>query len=63
MKTQKFDEEDRRFQFGENWKDFLSLIDESRIIESDRALKDFLNVEDLTGKSFIDVGSGFGLSR
>ena len=62
MKVQKFDEEERRFRFGENWIDFLSLIDESRIVESDRALKDFLKAEDLTGKSFIDVGSGSGLS-
>ena len=50
------------FDSGENWKDFLSLVDESRIVESDKALKDFLEVEDLTGKSFIDVGSGSGLS-
>lgn len=62
MKNQQFDEEERRFQFGENWKDFLSHIDESRIVESDKSLKDFLEVEDLTGKSFIDVGSGSGLS-
>ena len=62
MKAQKFEEEELRFQFGENWKAFLSRIDESRIVESDRALKEFLKVEDLTGKSFIDVGSGSGLS-
>lgn len=62
MKGQKFDEEERRFRFGENWKDFLLLIDEDRILESDKALSEFLKIKDLTGKSFVDVGSGSGLS-
>ena len=41
MNNQQFDEEEQRFQFGENWKDFLSHIDESRVVESDKSLKDF----------------------
>ena len=51
-----------RFQFGENWESFLTRIDDRQIREAERAIKQMLEVEDLRGKSFIDVGSGSGLS-
>jgi len=50
-----------RFQFGENWKRFLRVLTEERIAAAERSLKDMLGVEDLLGKSFLDVGSGSGL--
>ena len=50
-----------RFQFGENWKHFLSTLNETRIVEAEKSLKDMLQVEDLTDKSFLDVGSGSGI--
>ncbi|HEX7331569.1 MAG TPA: class I SAM-dependent methyltransferase [Pyrinomonadaceae bacterium] len=50
-----------RFQFGENWKHFLSTLNETRILEAEKSLKDMLQVEDLTNKSFLDVGSGSGI--
>jgi 2-polyprenyl-3-methyl-5-hydroxy-6-metoxy-1,4-benzoquinol methylase len=50
-----------RFQFGENWKHFLSTLNEERIVEAEKSLKDMLQVENLTGKSFLDVGSGSGI--
>ena len=50
-----------RFQFGENWKHFLSTLNETRIVEAEKSLKEMLQVEDLTDKSFLDVGSGSGI--
>src|SRR4029077_2496565 len=49
------------FAFGENWARFLKLLDEPRIAEACRSLKEMLGVESLAGKSFVDVGSGSGL--
>ena len=50
-----------RFEFGKNWSQFLTLLNEERIIEAEASLKNFLAVEDLKGKTFIDIGSGSGL--
>jgi 2-polyprenyl-6-hydroxyphenyl methylase/3-demethylubiquinone-9 3-methyltransferase len=50
-----------RFEFGKNWSRFLALLDESRISKAEASLKTMLEVADLSGKSFLDVGSGSGL--
>ena len=50
-----------RFRFGENWQRFLSVLDDERIGEAEKSLKQMLEVEGLHGKSFIDIGSGSGL--
>jgi len=50
-----------RFQFGENWSQFLSAIDEERIQRAETSLKEMLEVESLAGKTFLDIGSGSGL--
>src|SRR5947209_7861435 len=50
-----------RFQFGENWSHFLDVLNEGRIKEAESSLKQMLGVEDLIGKSFLDIGSGSGL--
>lgn len=50
-----------RFSFGENWGDFLKTLDEDRIAEAERSLQSMLHLDTLTGKSFIDIGSGSGL--
>jgi SAM-dependent methyltransferase len=51
-----------RFSFGKNWRSFLSVLDESRISESLRALQTSLAVSSLDGWRVLDVGSGSGLS-
>jgi 2-polyprenyl-3-methyl-5-hydroxy-6-metoxy-1,4-benzoquinol methylase len=51
----------QRFEFGKNWKSFLSEIDDSRIRIAEDATKAMLGVASLDGKSFLDVGSGSGL--
>ncbi len=50
---------DERFQFGENWARFLSNVDEQRIADAAKCLIESLG--DLTGKSFLDAGSGSGI--
>jgi 2-polyprenyl-6-hydroxyphenyl methylase/3-demethylubiquinone-9 3-methyltransferase len=50
-----------RFEFGSNWRRFLSTVDEDRIREAVASLSRMLVVEDLRGKHFLDIGSGSGL--
>src|ERR1041384_211745 len=47
-----------RFAFGKNWQRFLGLVDEDRIGRAANSLKLWLEVQDLEGKSFVDIGSG-----
>jgi 2-polyprenyl-3-methyl-5-hydroxy-6-metoxy-1,4-benzoquinol methylase len=51
-----------RFEFGKNWSRFLGTLDDQRIAEAERAIIDMLELTDLTGKRFLDIGSGSGLS-
>ena len=50
-----------RFAFGENWQRFLSVLDDRRILEAEDSLRQMLQVDNLTGKSFLDIGCGSGL--
>ena len=50
-----------RFQFGANWEAFLKNLNEARIHEAVNSLKEMLGVDDLSGKRFLDMGSGSGL--
>lgn len=50
-----------RFEFGENWRRFLALLDPSRIEVAVGSLRDMLEVDSLAGKTFLDAGSGSGL--
>jgi 2-polyprenyl-3-methyl-5-hydroxy-6-metoxy-1,4-benzoquinol methylase len=50
-----------RFEFGKNWSRFLELVDEDRITKAENSLKEWLEVENLDGRSFLDIGSGSGL--
>ncbi len=51
-----------RFEFGANWVRFLSTLDEERIVAAERALQTMLEVTRLDGRTFLDIGSGSGLS-
>lgn len=51
-----------RFEFGENWANFLSVLDEERITAAERGLQRMLETERLDGLRFLDIGSGSGLS-
>jgi SAM-dependent methyltransferase len=50
-----------RFAFGENWSRFLELVDDERIAAAEESLRGMLGVDDLRGRSFVDVGCGSGL--
>lgn len=50
-----------RFEFGKNWSRFLSTLNDKRIAEAEASLRRMLEVEDLKGKTFLDIGSGSGL--
>lgn len=50
-----------RFAFGENWRQFLAVLNEERIAEAEKSLQTMLGVRDLADKSFLDIGCGSGL--
>jgi 2-polyprenyl-3-methyl-5-hydroxy-6-metoxy-1,4-benzoquinol methylase len=50
-----------RFEFGKNWKSFLRHLDEARIRRAEQSLLEMLELPDLRGKTFLDIGSGSGL--
>lgn len=52
----------KRFDFGSNWNAFLSVLDEERINAAEAALKVLICAESLSGKRFLDIGCGSGLS-
>jgi SAM-dependent methyltransferase len=51
----------RRFEFGRNWSRFLAMVDDERIAQATESLKSMLELVDLRGQRFLDVGSGSGL--
>jgi 2-polyprenyl-6-hydroxyphenyl methylase/3-demethylubiquinone-9 3-methyltransferase len=50
-----------RFEFGKNWRRFLSVLDDNRIEEAQKSLEEMLDVTSLEGKTFLDAGCGSGL--
>lgn len=50
-----------RFAFGENWAQFLALLDDARIEQAEASLRGLLLLDRLDGLRFLDVGSGSGL--
>jgi len=52
---------DDRFEFGDNWRKFLALLDEERIAAAEKSLLKVLEVDNLKGKKILDIGSGSGL--
>ena len=51
----------KRFEFGENWKGFLSSISEEKIREAEESLQEIFEIDSFAGKTFLDAGSGSGL--
>lgn len=50
-----------RFAFGKNWQKFLRCLNEERVATAYDSLSSMLQVVNLKGKTFLDVGSGSGL--
>jgi 2-polyprenyl-6-hydroxyphenyl methylase/3-demethylubiquinone-9 3-methyltransferase len=50
------------FSFGKNWDDFVRhRLNDDRIEEAKKSLKDFLGLRSLRGMTFLDIGCGSGL--
>jgi 2-polyprenyl-3-methyl-5-hydroxy-6-metoxy-1,4-benzoquinol methylase len=50
-----------RFEFGRNWQSFLRRLNSERICAAEVSLRQMLGCESLSGRTFLDVGSGSGL--
>jgi len=50
-----------RFEFGKNWRQFLRLLDSTRIRQAEESLASMLRQPSLSGQTFLDIGSGSGL--
>lgn len=51
-----------RFEFGANWQRFLEVLNDDRIQSAHTGLVDMLGCDDLSDRTFVDIGSGSGLS-
>ncbi|MDO9465203.1 MAG: class I SAM-dependent methyltransferase [bacterium] len=49
------------FSFGKNWQNFLISLSEDKFRNAKLSLTEFLGLENMQGKSFLDVGCGSGL--
>ncbi len=58
--TDAADADESRFQFGKNWHAFLGSLDEDRVEQAIRSLRELLG-DSLEDKRFLDLGSGSGL--
>jgi len=52
---------EKRFEFGENWSQFLKIVDERRILDAENSLKTMLEAQELRGLKFLDAGCGSGI--
>lgn len=52
----------QRFAFGANWTAFLSLMSSERLDVAQVAISRLLGTKTLAGRTFLDIGSGSGLS-
>jgi 2-polyprenyl-6-hydroxyphenyl methylase/3-demethylubiquinone-9 3-methyltransferase len=50
-----------RFEFGRNWRQFLRVLDETRILRAEESLSKMLRQPTLSGRTFLDIGCGSGL--
>jgi len=50
------------FSFGRNWQRFLRRYSPERQQSAQTALLDFLQLDNLAGKTFLDIGSGSGIN-
>lgn len=55
-------EERNRFEFGKNWTLFLNSLTDEQISRAEQSFCDLLGSDTLENKTFLDIGSGSGLS-
>ena len=49
-----------RFEFGKNWEEYSSLIDQGRVLKAEEHMKNRFNVSNFA-EFFLDIGSGSGV--
>lgn len=49
------------YEFGINWKDYSDKIDQEAIEKAEQGLTKLISQDDISGKTFLDIGSGSGL--
>lgn len=55
-------EEEMRFAFGRNWKEYIEKrLSDERVETSRQRTLEFLGMKDLSGKTFLDIGCGSGI--
>ena len=54
-------ENEKRFEFGKNWKNFLKNLSPDKIARAKSSLENLIGKESLKDKTFLDIGSGSGL--
>ena len=50
-----------RFAFGNNWLQFIKILDDRKIAEAEMSLQKLLDRQTLSDMTFLDIGSGSGL--
>src|SRR5512143_2187247 len=51
----------QRFGFGANWQRFSRALGPERIAAAEASLREMLQLDNLAGRRFLDVGAGSGL--
>lgn len=51
------------FAFGANWNRFLRHVTEDRVRRAEGSLTEFMDLENLRDRSFLDIGCGKGSTR
>ena len=51
----------QHFEFGENWQDYASTIDESHVQRAMESMQRLLTKDELAGRTFLEIGSGSGI--
>lgn len=54
-------EQGERFEFGKNWKSFLTTLSSERIKIAENSLTEMMGIDDLSGIHLLDIGCGSGL--
>jgi 2-polyprenyl-6-hydroxyphenyl methylase/3-demethylubiquinone-9 3-methyltransferase len=49
------------FAFGKNWQRFVKQVTDEHITKAEKSIREFMGIEDLAGKRFLDIGCGSGL--
>src|SRR5947209_17335124 len=61
LDTSTMPDSEKRFAFGKNWRNFIRLVDDERVKAAEDSLRGMLAMQDLSSRTFLDIGCGSGL--